>query len=88
MPEPTITAALSPSEWNLVRAIRDLPEGALRDRTAEVLQGLLFYVANPRCEGMGPEGFPCGDPLTTCEECHQIWDLLDQIADRVKEAQA
>ena len=86
MPEPTITAVLSPSEWRLVQAIRSLPESRLRDRMTEVLDGLLFYVQNPRCEGMGVEGFPCGDPVSTCEECHQIWDLLGTIADRVEKA--
>jgi hypothetical protein len=46
----------------------------------------LFYVRNPRCEGIGVEGFPCGDPVTTCEECHQIWDLLESIAERVEQS--
>jgi hypothetical protein len=35
---------------------------------------------------MGVEGFPCGDPVSTCEECHQIWDLLETITDRVAKA--
>lgn len=84
MPEPTLSVPLSPSEWQLVEAIRALPASALRDRINEVLKDLLFYVANPRCEGMGVEGFPCGDPASTCDECHQIWDLLENIAKRVK----
>jgi hypothetical protein len=86
MPEPTITAVLSPAEWHLVEAIRGLPESKLRHRITEVLDGLLFYVRNPRCEGMGVEGFPCGDPQSTCEECHEIWDLLQAISDRVEQA--
>jgi hypothetical protein len=84
MPEPTITAVLSPSEWRLIQGIRDLPESKLRGRITEVLDDLLYYVRNPRCEGMGPEGFACGDPVSTCEECHQIWDLLQAISDRVE----
>ncbi len=86
MPEPTITEVLSPSEWRLIQGIRELPESKLRNRTSEVLEGLLFYVKNPRCQGIGAEGFPCGDPVSTCEECHQIWDLLDNIAERVEKA--
>ena len=86
MPEPTITAVLSPSEWRLVQGLRGLPESKLRNRMDEVLEGLLFYVRNPRCEGIGVEGFPCGDPVTTCEECHQIWDLLESIAERVEQS--
>jgi hypothetical protein len=87
MPEPTVTVALSPAEWRLVQSMRNLPDSPFRDRISEVLEGLLFYVRNPRCEGMGPEGFPCGDPMSTCEECHQMWDLLDSIAERVEKAQ-
>ena len=83
MPEPTITAVLSPSEWSLIQGLRGLPESKLRDRMSEVLEGLLFYVKNPRCEGIGVEGFPCGDPVSTCEECHQIWDLLEVISGRL-----
>jgi len=86
MPEPTVTVALSPAEWRLVQNMRTLPDSPLRDRISEVLDELLFYVRNPRCEGMGPEGFPCGDPMSTCEECHQIWDLLDNIAERVNQS--
>ena len=84
MPEPTITAVLSPSEWSLIQGLRRLPESPLRDRMNEVLEGLLFYVKNPRCQGMGPEGFACGDPQSTCEECQQVWDLLDSLAGRVE----
>ena len=86
MPEPTTTAVLSPSEWRLIQGLRGLPESRLRERMGEVLEGLLFYVRNPRCEGMGVEGFPCGEPVSTCEECHQIWDLLETISDRVAKA--
>jgi len=86
MPEPTITAVLSPTEWRLIESIRGLPAGKLHNRTSEVLEDLLFYVRNPRCEGMGVEGFPCGEPKAPCEECHEIWDLLESIAERVARA--
>jgi hypothetical protein len=82
MPETTVNAVLSPSEWRLVQAVRAVPAGRLHNRTTEVLENLLFYVNNPRCEGMGVEGFPCGEPASSCEECHEIWDLLDSIAER------
>ena len=79
MSNPAITETLSPSEWQLIQAIRALPDSTLRDRTHEVLGRLLFYLQNPRCQGMGAEGFPCGEPVSTCEECGQVWDLLDMI---------
>ena len=82
MPDSTINAVLSPSEWRLVQSVRNVPAGALHDRAAEVIESLLFYVNNPRCAGMGVEGFACGEPKSTCEECQAIWDLLDTIAER------
>jgi hypothetical protein len=84
VPMSTIPADLSPAEWRLVEAIRALPDGTLRDRVHEVFQELMFYVRNPRCQGMGAEGFPCGEPAATCEECHEVWDLLDALSQRVK----
>lgn len=82
----SIPAELSPSEWRLLQAIRELPESALRERVHEVLGELLFYVANPRCQGMGAEGFPCGEPRTSCDECHEVWDLLEGLSRRVQPA--
>jgi hypothetical protein len=82
MPEPTVTEVLSPAEWRLIESLRNLPESPLRGRIFDLLDSLLFYVRNPRCEGMGVEGFPCGEPAATCEECHAVWDLLQAMADR------
>lgn len=84
MPQAPITATLSPSEWHLVEAIRALPDSPLRERTTRILEELLFYVGSPRCQGMGVDGFPCGEPGSSCEECQAVWDLLDSIAQRVE----
>jgi len=77
MPENTVPTDLSPAEWTLIQALRALPEEELRTRAHDVIGKLLFYIGNPRCQGMGPEGFPCGEPLATCEECQELWNLLD-----------
>ena len=83
MSEPTIAASLTPTEWKLIREIRSLPESSTQARIHEILGEFLFYVRNPRCQGMLPEGFPCGDPRSSCEQCRQIWDLLDELEARV-----
>lgn len=83
MTESTTQASLSAAEWRLVQSLRDLPESQVKDKVHAVLLDLLFYVRNPRCQGVMPEGYPCGDPRATCEECHQIWNLLEQIEARV-----
>jgi hypothetical protein len=79
-----INVGLTEPEWNLIQGIRALPESPLRERVHDTLFELLFYIANPRCQGMGVEGFPCGDPRSSCEDCHRIWDLLDQISFRAR----
>lgn len=79
-----VQVTLSAAEWKLIQDLRALPESALKARVHEVLGELLFYVRNPRCQGVGVEGFPCGEPRSTCEECHHIWDLLEQVGRRAK----
>lgn len=79
-----VQAALNASEWKLIQELRALPESPLKGRVHEVLGELLFYVRNPRCQGVGVEGFPCGDPKSTCEDCHHIWDLLEQVGSRTR----
>ena len=83
MSEPTTSAALTASEWKLIREIRSLPGGVDQVRVHEILGEFLFYIRNPRCQGVGPEGYPCGDPRSSCEQCHQIWSLLDELEARV-----
>ncbi|WP_306591228.1 hypothetical protein [Geothrix sp. 21YS21S-4] len=80
------TIDLSPAEWKLIESLRALPDPALRERMHASLDGLLFFFRNPRCQGMGVEGFPCGDPQSACEECHEVWDVLDRVAQRGRTA--
>jgi hypothetical protein len=73
---------LSAAEWKLIQELRSLPDEQLRTRVHASLQELLYFFRNPRCEGMGIEGFPCGTPRSSCDDCHHIWDTLDQLAER------
>jgi len=84
MSESIPTDSLSPDELRLIQAFRALPEGPVRDKVHRVVKELIFYVENPRCQGLLPEGYPCGDPRATCEECHRIWDTLEQLESRVE----
>ena len=82
MSETTFHADLTPVEWALVKAIRELPDPGLQARAHEVFRELLFYVGNPRCEGMGVEGFPCGEPAASCDECQDVWTTLEGLLAR------
>lgn len=75
---------LSAAEWNLIQDLRTLPDEALRARVQASLSELLYFFRNPKCQGIGVEGFPCGDPKSSCEDCHQIWDTLDKVAARCR----
>ncbi|MFN7957965.1 MAG: hypothetical protein U0P46_06555 [Holophagaceae bacterium] len=75
---------LSTAEWKLIQDLRALPDAALRARVHTSLGELLYFFQNPKCQGIGVDGFPCGSPRSSCEECHQIWEALDRVAERVK----
>jgi hypothetical protein len=73
---------LSAAEWKLIQDLRALPEETLRTRVQTSLTELLYFFRTPKCQGLGVEGFPCGEPRSTCDDCHQIWDALDKVAER------
>jgi hypothetical protein len=87
MSQSTIHTELSAAEWKLIQELRALPESALRDRVQQTFAELIFFFRNPRCQGIGIEGFPCGEPNSSCEDCHYIWEALDKVAARAKKEQ-
>lgn len=70
---------LTAQETALLERFRALPDDDSRERMLQLSRALGFYIQNHRCLGMGAEGFPCGEPPATCDECHRTWDLLDQL---------
>lgn len=85
MAAPQEPLPLSAAERQLIQDLRGLPDEALRARMLHSIQHLLFFFQNPRCQGVGVEGFPCGEPRASCDECHQIWDLLDRLSAHPKQ---
>lgn len=88
MSQPANPPELSEAEWSLIRDLRALPDETLRSRAQASFRELLFFFQNPKCQGIGVEGFPCGDPRSSCEDCHAIWEALDKVAQRRKGPQA
>lgn len=78
-----IHADLNAEEWQLVLALRDLPESPLRTKTVNLVKDLSFYLRQPRCGGLQSDGFPCGSPHTSCEECQQVYAFLDDLSERL-----
>jgi hypothetical protein len=83
MPDSTIQTSLSAEEWKLVMALREIPDSPLRSKVSGLLAELMRFIQQPRCLGMQGDGFPCGTPHTSCEECQQMLQVLDDLAARV-----
>ena len=78
-----IQTTLSPEEWKIVLALREIPDSPLREKVSGLFNELVRFVHQPRCMGMQSDGFPCGTPHTSCEECQQMLQVLDDLAARV-----
>jgi hypothetical protein len=80
MTDTAIQAILNTEEWKLVLALREIPESPLRSKISGLLAELMRFIQQPRCLGMQGDGFPCGTPDTSCEECQQMLQVLDDLA--------
>jgi hypothetical protein len=83
MTDITIPTTLNAEEWKIVMALRELPDSPLRTKVSGLLAELLRFIQQPRCLGMQGDGFPCGTPTTSCEECQHMLQVLDDLAARV-----
>ena len=83
MTDATIPTPLSPEEWKIVMALRDIPDSPLRAKISGLLGELIRFIQQPRCLGMQSDGFPCGTPHSSCEECQHMLQVLDDLATRV-----
>ena len=83
MTDIAIHTNLSPEEWKIVMALREIPDSPLRTKVTGLLAELMRFIQQPRCLGMQGDGFPCGTPNTSCEECQQLLNVLDDLAARV-----
>lgn len=77
------TPTLTPQEAEILAVLRAMPGPQTQERILRLLKSIAFYVEHPRCQGMLAEGFPCGTPTRTCDECHEIWDMLDRLEKQV-----
>ncbi len=83
MSDAPIQTTLTPEEWKIVLALREIPDSPLREKVSGLFDELVRFVQQPRCMGMQSDGFPCGTPHTSCEECQQMLQVLDDLAARV-----
>jgi hypothetical protein len=83
MTDIAIQTTLSEEEWKIVMALREIPDSPLRKKVSGLLAELTHFIQQPRCLGMQGDGFPCGTPTSTCEECQQMLKVLDDMAERL-----
>ncbi|MBP1772802.1 MAG: hypothetical protein H6P99_1965 [Holophagaceae bacterium] len=83
MMDTAIQTTLTPEEWKIIMALREIPDSPLRAKVSGLLGELMRFIQQPRCLGMQSDGFPCGTPNTSCEECQQMLKVLDGLAARV-----
>lgn len=86
MGETTFRVPLSPQEWRLVAALREIPPSPLRDLLGDALQELVEAVREPRCPEAQADGFPCADVHAECEECRKLIRILEGLRARLQAA--
>jgi len=80
-----VHTTLSADEWQLVLALRELPDSPVRRRLAALLQDLTRFIRDPRCQYMQADGAPCDTAHGACESCREMLAVLDDLAARLPE---
>ncbi|MBI3131678.1 MAG: hypothetical protein HYZ13_10160 [Acidobacteria bacterium] len=71
---------LAPHETKLIDTLRNLPEDKQAPMAKACTELLILAEHNPRCAGIGIDGFPCGSPSDECERCHLLMAALESFA--------
>jgi hypothetical protein len=64
--------SLLPEERDLVWALREVPEGRLRDEVLGLLKEVLAAARSPHCGQAQADGVPCPCLGVSCEECERV----------------
>jgi len=71
--------SLSPAEWRLVNALREVPESALRTRVNALVEALLELAREPKCPEHMADGVPCHSVHANCDSCAQVTRMLEGL---------
>jgi hypothetical protein len=83
MMDTAIQTTLNNEEWKIIMALREIPDSPMRKKVSGLLGELVRFIQQPRCLGMQSDGFPCGTPNSSCEECQHMLQVLDDLAARL-----
>lgn len=73
------TKSLSPAEWRLVTALREVPESALRTRVNALVEALVEMAREPKCPEHMADGVPCQSVHANCDQCVQVTRMLEGL---------
>lgn len=71
---------LSPHEQHIIDALREFPEARQMPMARACAELLRITAHHAACTGVGPDGFPCGEPGDTCENCHALVHAFESLA--------
>lgn len=71
---------LAPHETRLLETLRTLPPDQQARMAKACTELLILAEHNPRCAGIGIDGFPCGSPSDECERCNTLMTALEGFA--------
>lgn len=74
-----VTVTLTPAEWRLVCALREVPEGHLKHRVAALLDDVVRFVRDPHCGEQQADGVPCTNVKADCDVCPELDRMVDQV---------
>ncbi len=78
-----VTVSLSAPEWELISALRDVPESPLKRRVETLVAELARFALEPKCAEAQADGDPCPSTRGDCESCVKIASLLEALRRRL-----
>lgn len=78
-----VQVTLTPEEWKLVSALRNVPESPLKARIDALLAELMRFAADPKCTESQGDGVPCTNTNMDCDSCKRVTDLIDVLRRRI-----
>ncbi len=78
-----VQVTLSPQEWDLVSALRNIPASPLKERIDALLGDLVKFAADPKCFESQGDGVPCTNTNGDCESCRRVTDVIDLLRRRI-----
>lgn len=78
-----MSAALTPDEWELINALREIPDGPMRPVLTTLIGGLIDFARSPSCPEMQADGAPCTSLGRDCERCRHALAVLEDLRRQV-----